>query len=123
MKLNTMLPLALALSIALFATACNRDTDDTLVDEPAVVTVPIEPEPAAPTPVAPTPEPAAAPVDSGMSFDAMDASGDDMVTQDELADTEMLFQHFSAADTDGSGELSPEEVDAHRAAMAASPPN
>lgn len=116
MKSNTMLPLALALSIALFATACSRDTDDTLVDEPAIASAPIEPAPAAPMP-----EPATAPVDSGMSFDAMDASGDDMITQDELAETEMLFQHFSAADTDGSGELSPEEVDAHRAAMAGSP--
>lgn len=116
MKLQTMLPLALALSIALFATACNRETDDTLVDEPAVATAPIEP-----APVAPTPEPAPAPVDSGMSFADMDANGDGAITQDELADTEMLFQHFSVADSDASGELSPEEVDAHRAAMADSP--
>ncbi|MBA3487491.1 MAG: hypothetical protein H0T88_09955 [Lysobacter sp.] len=121
MKSNTVLPLALALSIALFATACSRDTDDTLVDEPAVASAPIEPAPAAPMPAAPMPEPATTSVDSGMSFDAMDASGDDMITQDELAETEMLFQNFSAADVDGSGELSPEEVDGHRAAMAGSP--
>lgn len=113
MKLNSMLPLALALSIALFATACNRDTDDTVVDEPAVVTAPVEPEP-----TVPPPEPAAHPVDSGTSFAEMDASGDGAITQDELPEAEMLSQHFSVADTDGNGALSPEEVDAHRAAMA-----
>lgn len=116
MKLNTMLPLALALSVALFATACDRDTDDTLVDEPAVAPAPVEPAPTAPAP-APTTDP----VDSGKDFAAMDKNGDGAITQDELEDTEMLHQHFSAADTDGDGKLSPEEVDAHRSAMAGSP--
>lgn len=116
MKAYTMLPLALALSLALFATACNRDTDDTLVDEPAVATAPVDPEP-----IAPAPEPVSAPADSGMSFAEMDANGDGAITEDELAETEMLFQHFSVADSNGDGQLSPEEVNEHRAAMAGSP--
>jgi hypothetical protein len=64
---------------------------------------------------------AATPVDSGLSFAAMDKNGDGGISKDELAETEMLYQHFSAADTDGDGKLSAAEVDAHRAEMAAKP--
>ena len=121
MKANTMLPLALALSIALFAPACNRDADVAPATEPAVAT---EPAPVEPAPAPPMPEPAAppaAPVDSGMTFAVMDKNGDGGLTQDELAATEMLHQHFSVADTDGDGKLTSAEVDAHRAAMDAPP--
>ena len=117
MKTTTMLPLALALSVALFATACNRDADVTPASEPAMAT---EPAPAYPAPAAPMPEPAAtpaAPVDSGMTFAAMDKNGDGGVIVDELAPTEMLHQHFSVADADGDGKLTSAEIDAHRAAM------
>lgn len=116
MKSNAMLPLALALSVALFSTACNRAADDTPAAEPAVASAPYEPAPAPSMP-----EPVAAPVDSGLTFAQMDKNADGGITQDELADTEMLHQHFSAADTDGDGKLSSAEVDAHRAEMAAPP--
>ncbi|MBA2237601.1 MAG: hypothetical protein H0W24_02710 [Lysobacter sp.] len=115
MKSTTILPLALALSLALFATACDRDADETVVADPAVITEPAVVEPA------PAPEPAATPLDSGMDFATMDTNADGGVSQDELGDTEMLYVHFTVADTDGDGKLSTEEVDAHRAAMAAAP--
>ena len=118
MKATTMLPLALALSVALFATACNRDADVTPATEPAVAT---EPAPAVADPAPPMPEPAASPVDSGMTFAVMDKNGDGGVTLDELATTEMLHQHFSVADTDGDGKLTSAEIDTHRAAMDAPP--
>lgn len=121
MKSHTMLPLALALSVALFATACNRNPDTVPATEPAKVEP--APAPAEPAPPAPTPAPPAAPVDSGMTFAAMDKNGDGGIAADELADTEMLHHHFSVADTDGDGKLSSAEVDAHRAQMAASPTN
>jgi hypothetical protein len=123
MKPNNVLMLAIALSSALFVTACNRDeapaADTTAADQPAPAT---EPAPAPmPEPVAPAPEAPAAVVDSGMPFAAMDKNTDGSVTQDELAPTEMLHQHFSQADGDGDGKLSPAEVDKHRADMAAAP--
>lgn len=125
MKSNTLLPLALALSVALFATACNRKVEETPAATPAATTEPATAEPApmepAPAPAPATAEPTAAAVDSGMTFAAMDKNGDGGITHDELADTEMLHVHFSAADTDGDGKLSSAEVDAHRAAMAAAP--
>lgn len=124
MKSHTMLPLALALSVALFATACNRDADTVPAAEPAVEpAVEPAPAPAEPAPPTPAPAPAAAPVDSGMTFAAMDKNGDGGIAADELADTEMLHHHFSVADTDGDGKLSSAEVDAHRAEMAAAPKN
>lgn len=118
MKSNAMLPLALALSATLFATACNRATDETPAAEPVVESAPAPVEPAPPMP-----DPAAAPVDSGMTFAEMDKNGDGGVTHDELASTEMLDQHFSVADTDGDGTLTSAEVDAHRAAMGEPPAN
>jgi len=118
MKPNHPLLLTLALSSAIFVTACNRDRDetpaaDTAADQPAPA---VEPAPAPPPPM---PEPAApaAAVDSGMPFTAMDKNADGGITQDELAPTEMLHQHFTQADTDGDGKLSEAEVDKHRADM------
>ncbi len=123
MKTSTPLILALALSSALFATACNRDhdaDDTTAATPPAAEPAPMPAEPAPTTEPAPATTPAT-PVDSGLSFAAMDKNGDGGISQDELADTEMLYQHFAEADTNGDGKLSSDEVDAHRASMAANP--
>lgn len=120
MKPNNLLMLAFALSTALVAAGCDRDRDET----PAATT-------AAPAATAPAPAPVAAPpaatpapatpVDSGLSFADMDKNHDGSITKDELADTEMLYQHFAEADTNGDGKLSQAEVDKHRADMAAAP--
>lgn len=72
-------------------------------------------------PATPAPVPAPVPMDSGMSFADMDKNKDGGVSKDELAETEMLHQHFSTADKDGDGKLSQAEVDGHRADMAAKP--
>ena len=134
MKAQTRLILAVALSSALFASGCKRDNDSdeaATAAAPATVAAPAEstmPPPAtttaAPAPASTAAAPAAsttAPVDSGLAFAAMDKNGDGGVSKDELSDTEMLYQHFSAADTDGNGKLSSAEVDTHRAEMAAKP--
>ena len=123
MNHNNLLMLAVALSGTLLLGACNRTPDTT----PAADATPPPAEPAPPTdtmPEAPAPiepAPAATPTDSGLSFADMDKNKDGGVTQDELADTEMLHQHFSQADSDGDGKLSQAEVDKHRADMAAAP--
>jgi len=133
MKAQTRLILAVALSSALFASGCKRDNDSdeaATAAAPATVSAPAEstlPPPAAttaaPAPASTAAAPAASttPVDSGLAFAAMDKNGDGGISKDELSDTEMLYQHFSAADTDGNGKLSSAEVDAHRAEMAAKP--
>jgi len=56
-----------------------------------------------------------------MSFDDMDKNHDGGMVRDEMADTEMLHQHFDQADGDHDGKLSKAEVDKHRADMAAMP--
>lgn len=139
MKAQNKLFLAMALSSALLVTACNRNDND--ADDAAATaasadtTAPADTMPASATTampadstVAPAPgasvAPAASattPVDSGLAFAAMDKNGDGGISKDELADTEMLYQHFSAADTDGDGKLSAAEVETHRAEMAAKP--
>ena len=122
MNKNNLLMLAVALSTTMFMGACNRDVgapppaaDTTTPAEPAPM--PAEP---APMPAEPAPAPAAA-TDSGMSFADMDKNKDGGITLDELADTEMLHQHFTEADTNSDGKLSEAEVDKHRADMAAAP--
>lgn len=131
MKAQTRLILAVALTSALFASGCKRDNDgdeaataaaSATVAAPAEATVPPPATTMAPAPASTTAAPAASttePVDSGLAFAAMDKNGDGGISKDELAPTEMLYQHFSAADTDGNGKLSSAEVDAHRAEMAA----
>lgn len=115
MKHNNLLMLAVALSGTLLLGACNRDTTPAADTPP-----PAEPAPTADT-MPPAPAPVAPPTDSGMSFADMDKNKDGGITLDELADTEMLHQHFSQADADADGKLSQEEVDKHRADMAAMP--
>jgi Ca2+-binding EF-hand superfamily protein len=51
------------------------------------------------------------------AFRALDDNGDGWLAKSELAATDMLFQHFAAADTNTDGRLSPAEVDAHHALM------
>jgi hypothetical protein len=140
MKAQNHLLLAMALSSALLATACNRGNDNDADDAAATAasataTAPADTMPASSTMAMPasstmampapgTVAPAAStttPVDSGLTFAAMDKNGDGGIAKDELADTEMLYQHFSAADTNGDGKLSSAEVDTHRAEMAAKP--
>lgn len=111
-----LLPLAIAMAGTLALAACDRDRDDAYgaEAEPAEVPgLPAETPPPAPT----MPEPAAPPVDSGMTFAEMDRNADGGITRDELDAGEMLNQHFDVADTDGDGVLSQAEVDAHRAEM------
>lgn len=119
MKPNNLLILALAISSAFLVTACNRDRDAAPAADTTTAAPATEPAPAP----SPMPEPAApaAVVDSGMPFDAMDKNVDGGIAPDELAPTEMLHQHFTQADTDQDGKLSPAEVEKHRADMAAAP--
>ncbi len=120
MKPNNLLLLAVALSTTLFMVGCDRDRDV----EPAAnaaTTPAVEPAPAMEPAPAPEPAPAVAMTDSGMSFTDMDKNMDSGITHDELADSEMLHQHFNEADTDGDGKLSLAEVEKHRADMAAMP--
>jgi len=116
MKTNHLFLLSLAMSTALFATACNRDsTPDTTVDTApaAMEPAPMEPAmPADPAPMAPA---------MGMSFAEMDKNSDGSIAMDELTSADMLHQKFSTADSDGDGKLSMAEVDKHNADMAANP--
>ncbi|GAB3351887.1 EF-hand domain-containing protein [Lysobacter tyrosinilyticus] len=124
MKRKTLPILVAVLATAVLAAGCKKEEDTTITPPPAAT----EPAPAPATetpppatePMPATPAPAM-PTDSGMSFEDMDKNKDGSVTKDELADTEMLSQHFATADKDGDGKLSKAEVDAHRAAMMAKP--
>jgi hypothetical protein len=119
-----MLPiLVVLLATAVLVVGCKKTEETTATAptaaEPAPAPAPEAPPPAT-EPMPPTPAPAA-PVDSGMSFEDMDKNKDGGISKDELADTEMLSQHFAGADKDSDGKLSKAEVDAHRAEMAAAP--
>jgi hypothetical protein len=124
MKRKTLSIFVTALATAMLATAaCNKQAEpeapaDTTATEPAPAPMPEAPAPA--TEPAPAPATAAA-MDSGTSFADMDKNKDGGVSKDELANTEMLYEHFAAADKDGNGSLSQAEVDGHRAEMAAKP--
>jgi len=123
MKQKTLPIFAVVLVTALLAVGCKKAEETTTpaptAAEPAPAPAPETPPPAT-EPMPSTPAPAA-PVDSGMSFEDMDKNKDGGISKDELADTEMLSQHFSTADKDMDGKLSKAEVDAHRAEMAATP--
>ncbi len=54
-----------------------------------------------------------------MSFSDMDKNHDGNLSKDELPTQSMLYQHFSTADADGNKLLSEDEVNKHRADMAA----
>lgn len=124
MKTHNPMLLVFAMATALSLAACTRDENPAVADPEATPPVvepapmPAEPMPAEPAPPAAT---APAPMDSGMSFAQMDKNADGGITLDELDASEMLHQHFSAADTDSDGKLSEAEVEKHRADMAATP--
>ena len=132
MKQKTLPILVVALATAMLAVACQRAEETPTTTPPAETATAPAPAPETPPPVAEIPPPAteptpstvasAEPVDSGMSFEDMDKNKDGGIAKDELATTEMLSQHFSAADKDGDGKLSKSEVDNHRAEMAAATP-
>lgn len=67
-------------------------------------------------------DPAAMSTDAGTPFAVMDRNGDGGIGMDELDPTSMLHEHFSAADADGNGMLSEDEVNKHNADMAAPTP-
>jgi hypothetical protein len=123
MKQKTLPILVVLLATAVLAVACKK-TEETTITPPAATEPAPAPAPEAPPP-ATEPMPAATPpaeaVDSGMSFDEMDKNKDGGITKDELADAEMLSQHFATADKDGDGKLSKSEVEGHRAEMAGKP--
>ncbi len=54
-----------------------------------------------------------------MSFADMDKNHDGNLSKDELPTNSMLYQHFSTADANGNKLLSQDEVNKHRADMAA----
>ncbi len=118
MKTNNVLLLTLAMSTALFATACNRDATP---DVTPAADAPMAAEPA-PMPAEPAPMPAPA-MGTEMSFADMDKNSDGGLAMDEVSADSMLTEHFTTADGDGDGKLSMAEVDKHRADMAAMPAN
>lgn len=110
MKNATLLMLPLAISASLLLGACDRDKPA----DPAPVAAESAPMPAEAAPAAPVADPM--PMDN-KSFADMDKNADGGISHDELADSEMLDQHFETADTDKDGKLSSAEVDKHRADM------
>lgn len=112
--------LLLAVLIPGFAglAACSRnDADD--VAAPVTTAAPADGMPAQPLPGDPNPSMSS----NELSFAQMDKNADGGVTHDEMADTDMLHQHFSVADADGDNKLSEAEIAKHRADMATLPAN
>lgn len=103
--------------------ACDRDRPATVADAPGVAAESVvnrsdEPVPAPPPRAR---EPVAVKPDSGQSFTDLDKNMDSGISRDELAPTEMLYQHFMEADTSGDGTLSYAEMERHRADMGMEP--
>ena len=124
-----VLPILLVSALAVLA-GCNRSVPDDDTARPAADTAAAAATTPAPDPYATTPAPNAdvpAPAASadgndtsaGLTFEQMDKNHDGGITPDELSATEMLYEHFAAADADGNGQLSADEIVTHRASMAA----
>jgi hypothetical protein len=135
MKLKHATMLALLVPAMALVSACNRDNTADDMATPPADTAPVDtttPPPAdttaAPPADATTPAPATdatgGDATAGLTFEQMDKNADGGITPDELAPTDMLYEHFAAADADGNGQLSADEIVKHDAAMAApaSPP-
>jgi hypothetical protein len=133
MKLKHSAILVLLVPAMAMVSACNRDNDaDDMAAPPAATTpaddsaAPVVDDSTAPaadaTTAAATDTTAPAPAtdaSAGMTFEDMDKNGDGGVSPDELPPTDMLYGHFAAADADGNGMLSADEIIKHRADMAA----
>jgi hypothetical protein len=125
MKLKHSAMLVLLVPAMAMVSACNRDNDADDMAAPPAATTPAD-DTAAPAvddttaSAADTAAPApATDASAGMTFEDMDKNGDGGVSPDELAPSDMLYGHFAAADADGNGMLSADEIIKHRADMAA----
>lgn len=123
--MNTKATALLALLIPGLAmlAACNRAPDADDAATPPAAAADTMPADTMPADTMPADNMASMPAMAGdeMSFADMDKNKDGSLTHDEMADTDMLHQHFSVADADGDGKLSETEVMKHRADMAAAP--
>lgn len=131
MKLKHPAMLVLLVPAMALASACHRDnTADDMAAPPAATTPPADTAPADTTTPPPADATTAPPADTvtpapatdasaGMTFEQMDKNGDGGISPDELAPSDMLYEHFAAADADGNGMLSADEIVKHRADMAA----
>lgn len=107
--------------------ACNKadnDMDDAAMpaDSAAMDTMPADTMPADTMHDDAMPGHDMAMMGDDMSFADMDKNSDGGVSMDELAETDMLHQHFSVADADGNGMLSDAEISKHRSDMAMDTP-
>jgi hypothetical protein len=125
MKLKHSAMLVLLVPAMAVVSACNRHNDADDMAAPPAATTPAD-DTAAPAvedttaPAADTAAPApATDASAGMTFEDMDKNGDGGISPDELPPTDMLYGHFAAADADGNGMLSADEIIKHRADMAA----
>jgi hypothetical protein len=125
MKLKHSAMLVLLVPAMAMVSACNRHNDADDMAAPPAATTPAD-DTAAPAvedttaPAADTAAPApATDASAGMTFEDMDKNGDGGISPDELPPTDMLYGHFAAADADGNGMLSADEIIKHRADMAA----
>ncbi len=125
-----VLPVLLACALAVL-TGCNRSVPDDDTAKPAADAAPAAATTPTPDPYANTPAPDADvpaattsadgnDTSAGLTFEQMDKNQDGGITPDELSSTEMLYEHFAAADADGNAQLSADEIVTHRANMAAS---
>jgi hypothetical protein len=125
MKLKHSAMLVLLVPAMAVVSACNRHNDADDMATPPAATTPADDTaaPAADATTAPTADTAApAPAtdaSAGMTFEDLDKNGDGGISPDELPPTDMLYGHFAAADADGNGMLSADEIIKHRADMAA----
>ena len=131
MKLKHSAMLVLLVPAMALVSACHRDnTSDDMAAPPAATTPPADTAPADTTTPPPADATTAPPADTvtpapatdasaGMTFEQMDKNGDGGISPDELAPSDMLYEHFAAADADGNGMLSADEIVKHRADMAA----
>ncbi len=130
---TTTLCIALVPALALLV-SCKKDHDSDEMTPPPAATAPADSTTSAPSTAQTMP---ANNMSSGtmagstaggdgmtgaeLSFADMDKNHDGSVSKDELASTDMLYQHFAVADADSNGMLSEAEVTKHRADMAAAP--
>ncbi|MGV8923707.1 MAG: hypothetical protein ACOH1L_10245 [Thermomonas sp.] len=119
-KKHALLVAMLIPGLAVLAACNDRDADDAVAADATTAPASADSVPAAPMPVATMPAPEAD-MGNGISFAGMDKNQDGAITKDELADTDTLYQKFSAVDTDRDGKLTQAEFIWHLAEMKATP--